>query len=465
MVRPVASSRDDEIVRDRWGERLPRKLGLGSASAFVITATIGAGIFRVPATVASELRDPGPVLLAWLLGAAITLCGALSLAELGAAFPRSGGLFAFMFEAYGPLPAFAYGWAELTVIGPASMAAVATIFAEYLGYFLPLGEWGVRAVAAGALFSVGLLNYLGVRPATFVNSLTTAAKYGGLLILVVLAFAAGNGSADHFLPLWTGGVRSSIFVSALVAVMFCYDGWADLVRVAGEVEQPEKNLPRALLLGSALIAFIYLAVNLAYIYLVPLSEMAGARLIAALTAERIRVLGQSGAAVIAALVMISSFGNIAAGATSWPRTQFAMADRGQFIAALARVSPRFKSPSIAIWVVTAFCVAYALVGGFQQLAERFILGLWPFYALDVVAVFVLRRRRPDLARPYRVVGYPIVPIFFLLASAALILNALWTDPLNTAITFAIASSGIPVYLLRKQFLSSRASAKAPLRRA
>ena len=452
-------------VRDRWGERLPRKLGLASATAFVITATIGAGIFRVPATVASELREPGPVMLVWLLGAAITLCGALSLAELGAAFPRSGGLFAFMLEAYGPLPAFVYGWAELIVIGPASMAAVATIFAEYLGYFILLGEWGVRCVAAGALLSVGLLNYFGVRPATFVNSLTTAAKYGGLLILVLLAFTVGNGSADHFRPVWTGGVRSSIFASALVAVMFTYDGWADLVRVAGEVEQPDRNLPRALFLGSALIAFIYLAVNLAYIYLVPLSEMADAKLIAAITAERIRVLGQRGAAVIAALVMISSFGNIAAGATSWPRTQFAMADRGQFIGALARISPRFKSPSVAIWLVTALCVAYALVGGFQQLTERFILGLWPFYALDVAAVIVLRRRRPELPRPYRVFGYPIVPIFFLLASSALIVNALWSDPVNTAITFAIAGSGIPIYLLRTKFLSSRAGSKASPRRA
>ncbi len=455
MLRRIpASAAVKPDARDAWGERLPRKLGLGGATAFVIAATIGAGIFRVPATVAGQLGEPGPVLLVWVLGAAITLSGALSLAELGAMFPRSGGLFAFMLEAYGPLPAFVYGWAELTVIAPASMAAVATIFAEYFGYFVPLGDWGTRWLAAGSLLLVGLFNYLGIRLASVVNNLTTAAKYGGLVVLVLLAFSLGKGSVDHFVPLWSGGIRPSLFASALVAVMFTYDGWADLVRVAGEVKQPDRNLPRALFLGTALIALLYLAANLAYLYLVPLREMASSRLVAAITAERIPALSQRGGAVIAALVMISCFGNIAAGATSWPRTQFAMADRGQFLGALARISPRFHSPSVAIWTITGLCVTYALVGSFQQLAERFILGLWPFYALDVAAVFLLRRRRPQLPRPYRVWGYPWVPSFFLAASTALILNALWTDPLSTAITFGIVGTGVPVYLLRRKLLSS-----------
>ncbi len=432
--------------RDAWGERLPRKLGLVSAVAFLITSTIGAGIFRAPATVAGHLGQPGPVLLAWMLGAAITLCGALSVAELAAAFPRSGGLFTFMLETYGPVPAFVYGWAELTIIAPASMAAVATIFAEYLGYFVPLGG-SIRWVAAAGLLAVGLLNYLDVRLSAAVNNLTTVAKYGGLAVLGVLAFAAGRGNVHHFSPIWSSAVPLSLMATALVSVMFTYDGWADLLRVAGEIRRPDRNLPLALMLGTGSIALIYLAMNVAYIYLVPLDQIAGDRLIAATTAERIPLLGSHGAALIAALVMISCFGNIAAGAMSWPRTQFAMADRGLFFAALARISPRFHTPSAAIAITTALSLTYALVGTFQQLADRFILGLWPFYALDVAAVFVLRRRRPDLVRPYRVWGYPAVPAIFLLASAGLILNALWTDPIDSGITFAIILAGLPAYWL------------------
>ena len=457
----VAPSRAEEVTsgtRDAWGERLPRKLGLPSAIAFLLTSIIGAGIFRVPATVAAQLGQPGPILLTWALGGVITLCGALSMAELAAAFPRSGGLFTFMLEAYGPVPAFVYGWAELTIIAPASMAAVATIFAEYLGYFVPLGTGAVRWVSALALLSVGLMNYLGVRLSAAVNNLTTVAKCGGLAALGILAFVAGSGDVQHFSPAWSGGLRPSLMATALVSVMFTYDGWVDLLRVAGEIRQPDRNLPRALIAGSVFIAIIYLAVNAAYIYLVPVDQMAGAKLIAASAAERIPLLGNRGAALIAALVMISCFGNIAAAAMSMPRTQFAMADRGYFFGALARISPRFQTPSTAIAVITALAMLYALIGTFQQLAERFILGLWPFYALDVAAVLVLRRTRPDLARPYRVWGYPAVPVLFLLGSAALILNALWTEPLDTGITFAIIFAGLPAYLLWRKLFHRPAAA-------
>ncbi|HME92442.1 MAG TPA: amino acid permease [Myxococcaceae bacterium] len=455
------SSRAEEVTggaRDAWGERLPRKLGLLSAIAFLISSIIGAGIFRVPATVAGQLGEPGPILFLWVVGAAITLCGALSLAELAAAFPRSGGLFTFMLQAYGPVPAFVYGWAELTVIAPASMAAVATIFAEYLGYFLPLGSASMRWISAGALLAVGLLNYFSVRLSAAVNNLATLAKYGGLAALGILAFAVGRGDIGHFSPAWSGAVRTSLMATALVSVLFTYDGWVDLLRVAGEVRRPERNLPRALIWGSVLIAVIYVGMNAAYIYLVPVDQMAGAKLVAASAAERIPLLGSRGAALIAALVVISCFGNIAAAAMSMPRTQFAMAERGYSFGALARISPRFQTPSAAIAIITALAMLYALIGTFQQLAARFILGLWPFYALDVAAVFVLRRRRPDLPRPYRVWGYPAVPAFFLLGSAALIVNALWTEPLDTGITFAIIFAGLPAYWLwRKLFHRSAAA--------
>ncbi|MEO7985702.1 MAG: amino acid permease [Gemmatimonadales bacterium] len=430
---------------DDWGERLPRSLGLWSAIAVLIGSTIGSGIFRVPAAVAGRLGEPGPVMLAWVLGGVIALFGALTYAELAAAMPRSGGVFAYLLEGFGPLPAFLFGWSELTVIRASALGAIATIFAEYLGYFIKLSPEQVRYVAATAVLLVGFINYVGVRNAAGVMNLVTLAKYGALAGLAVLAFTAGDGSFEHFTPTWQGGVGLSLIGTALISIMWTYDGWADLSFMGGEVKDPARTFPLALILGTSGIVVVYLLINVAYIYLVPLPEMAGAKLIAATAADRIPLLAGIGGAVVSAIVMISCFGSLNGSMMTGPRIFYAMADRGLFFRVIARISPRFESPSVAIWLATALGVIYVLLNDFQQLADKFILGIWPFYALAVAAVFVLRRTRPDMPRPYRTWGYPVVPILFLLASIAMVVNALWTDPVNTGITFAIILVGIPVY--------------------
>ncbi len=433
------------VQRDAWGERLPRHLGLGSAVAVLVGSTIGSGIFRVPAGVAERLHEPGPVLLAWVVGGLVALFGALTYAELAAALPRSGGVFAYILEAFGPLPAFLFGWSELTVIRASALGAIATIFAEYLGYFVRLTPEQVRYVAALGILFVGALNYVGVNSAAVVMNFTTVAKYAALAALGLLAFTAGTGSASHFTPAFEGGVNLSLMGTALIAIMWTYDGWADLSFMGGEVKDPGRTLPLALILGTAGIVIVYLLLNVAYIYLVPLEEMAGARLIAATAADRIPLFAGAGGAVVSGIVMLSCFGSLTGSMMTGPRIFFAMADRGLFFRGIARVSPRFQSPSVAIWLATALGVLYVLFNDFQQLADKFILGIWPFYALAVAAVFVLRRTHPDLPRPYRTWGYPVVPILFLLASVAMVLNALWTDPVNTGITFGIILAGIPVY--------------------
>lgn len=430
---------------DAWGERLPRHLGLGSAIAVLVGSTIGSGIFRVPAGVAGRLHDPGPVLLAWVIGGLVALFGALTYAELAAALPRSGGVFAYILEGFGPLPAFLFGWSELTVIRASALGAIATIFAEYLGYFVRLDPEQVRWVAAGAILGMGALNYIGVNSAAFVMNLTTIAKFGALAALGLLAFTAHPGDASHFTPAWPSGVNLSLLGTALIAIMWTYDGWADLSFMGGEVKNPGRTLPLALILGTAAIVLVYLLLNVAYIYLVPLPEMAGAKLIAATAADRIPLLAGAGGAVVSGIVILSCFGALTGSMMTGPRIFFAMADRGLFFRSIARVSPRFQSPSVAIWLATALGITYVLLNDFQQLADKFILGIWPFYALAVAAVFVLRRTRPDLPRPYRTWGYPVVPLLFLLASVAMVVNALWTDPVNTGITFAIILAGIPVY--------------------
>src|SRR6476469_6499466 len=193
--------------RDAWGERLPRHRGLASAVAVLVGSTIGSGIFRVPAAVAGRLHDPGPVLVAWVVGGLVAVFGALTLAELAGALPRSGGVFAYILEGFGPLPAFLFGWSELTVIRASALGAIATIFAEYLGHFIPLSPMQVRWVAAGAVLAVGILNYLGVNRAAVLMNLATVAKYGALAVLVLMAFMAGEGSTAHFRPVWGPSVN------------------------------------------------------------------------------------------------------------------------------------------------------------------------------------------------------------------------------------------------------------------
>ena len=443
---------------DEWGERMPRAVGLFNAVAVSVGVTVGSGIFRVPATVAGQLPDAGSIILCWVAGGLIALCGALSLAELAAALPRSGGVFAYILESFGPLPAFLFGWAELVVVRAAALGAVATIFAEYLGYFIPLNGWQVREVAACTIAVIGAMNYIGVRRAAAVLSATTLAKYLAVLALGLLACTAHGGTSAHFTPLWSQALSPSLIATALIPVMWTYDGWADLSMLGGEVSNPRRTLPLALILGAACVMFVYLILNLGFMYAVPLHEMAGSKLIAATVAGRIPLLAGAGTALIVTIVLIATFSGLNGSMLVGSRIFFAMADRGLLFRAVARISPRFNSPSVAIGLATALGVVYVLENDFAQLADKFILGIWPFYALAVAGVFVLRRRRPELPRPYRVWGYPLVPALFLLASVGLIMNALLTDPRNTGVTLLIILAGVPVYWLRGRVMRRAAAA-------
>ena len=447
-------------MADEWGERMPRSVGLLQTIAVSVGIAIGSGIFRVPAIVAAQLQAPGPILLCWVLGGLIALCGALTIAELAGALPRSGGIFAYLLEAYGPLPAFLFGWTELVVIRAAALGAIATIFAEYLGYFIPLSAAQVRYTAAFAIVVIGAVNYVGVQRAAAILSATTVLKYAVLLALGLLAFTARGGSAAHFVPAWPAGVSLSLLATALIPVLWTYDGWADPATMAGEISDPQRNLPRALITGAVCVMLVYLVVNLGFMYALAPAHMGGSNLIAATVAADIPLLGGTGAGVIAAAVVVSAFSGLNASMMTGSRVFYAMADRGLFFRVAARISPRFQSPSVAIWLASALGVAYVLENDFAQLADKFILGIWPFYALTVAAVFVLRRRRPELTRPYRVWGYPLVPAVFLLASAFMVLNALLTDPRNTGITLLIILAGVPVYWLRAQLPGVRAAGRA-----
>jgi basic amino acid/polyamine antiporter, APA family len=435
-------------MADAWGERMPRSVSLLQTIGVSVGITIGSGIFRVPATVAAQLQTPSMILACWVLGGIVALCGALTIAELAGALPRSGGIFAYLLESYGPLPAFLFGWTELIVIRAAALGAIATIFAEYLGYFVPLTAAEVRETAALAIVLVGVINYIGVQRAAKVLSAATALKYAVLLALGLLAFTVSGAGRAHPVPAASVPVPLSMLATALIPVMWTYDGWADATAVAGEIRNPQRNLPLGLIAGAACIMLVYLIVNVGFLHALTPGEMAGTKLVAASVAARIPVLHGGGAALIAAAVVISAFSSLHASMLTGSRIFFAMGDRELLFRVVARVSPRFSTPSVAILLATLLGVAYVLQNDFAQLADKFILGIWPFYALTVAAVFVLRRRQPALPRPYRVWGYPVVPLVFLAASAFMVVNALLTNPYATGITFAIILAGVPVFWLR-----------------
>src|SRR6266481_7479037 len=433
---------------DRWGERLVRRLGLWSAVAVLVGSTIGSGIFRTPARIAAYVPVPVPMFGVWVLGGLLALCGALTYAELAALYPRSGGVYVYIREGFGRLPAFLFGWTELLLIRASALGAIATPFAEYLlrslGYdpkIEPNATY-VHYVAAGAIVLTASVNYVGVRWSSLVLNLTTGAKYGALMLLVLLAFAIGQGDFGHFSQA-AGSVQPASFGLALVSVLWAYDGWGDLSFVGGEVRDPERNLPRALVLGTLSVIAIYLLANAAYLYLIPIAQMGHSPLVAADVAQLI--VGQVGVGLVAVLVMLATFSTLLGSILTSPRIFFAMADDGMLFKAVARVHPRFKTPSVSIVVTAVLGVVWVLFLNYEQLADQFVVAIFPFYGLAAAAVFVLRRRQPDRPRPVSVWGYPVVPLLFVVATFLILGNALREHPGGTGIAFGGILLGVPVY--------------------
>lgn len=441
-------------------ERLPRRLGVWSAAAVLVGSTIGSGIFRVPSTVAEQVGAVGAIAGVWAVGALVALFGALTIAELAAMYPRSGGIYVFLREAYGPLPAFLFGWTELLVIRPSALGAIAMIFAEYSNRFLGMGEAGVRVLAASVIAGLALANVRSVRWGAAVQNSSTAAKLLAIVGLAALVFLFGSGSGGatsgpvSFSPLSWGG-----FGLALVSVMWAYDGWADLTSMAGEVKEPGRTMPRAIIGGVLGVVAVYLAINAAYLYVLSVPAMAASELVASDAAQA--VFGAAGASMAAALVVLSTFGALNGAMMTGPRVFYAMAEDGVFFRPVAAVHPRWRTPYAAILLAAGLGIAFVSLRTFEQLANAFVLGIWPFYALAVGAVFLLRRRRPDAARPYRTAGYPLVPLVFLLAAVAMLVNAAVQDTVPTLAGFAVILLGIPVFRLWHGRTPAPHSAESP----
>ncbi|MGB1701085.1 MAG: APC family permease, partial [Nannocystaceae bacterium] len=390
---------------DPWGERLPRRLGGLSATAILVGSTIGSGIFRSPAEIASHASGVETFALAWIVGGLIALCGALSLSEVAALFPRTGGIYVYLREAFGSRVAFLFGWCELLILRPAAYGAIAIVSAEHLwraigrdgeAVFLagPLAITRAQALAAAFIVVLGVVNFRGVRLGAIVQNVSTAFKVLAILVLVVAGLAFAPASSPDAATAVSATTSLSGFGLALVSVMWAYDGWADVGFVSGEVRAPQRNLPRAFIGGTAIIVALYMLLNIVYVKVIGIEAMPGRPLVAADVARAL--VGETGAKLVALLVAISTFGTLNGSLLTGPRVFFAMAEDGLFFRRLAAVHPRYGTPGGAILLSIGLGVAFVSVRTFGELADQFIIGIWPFYALAVAAVFVLRARRPAL---------------------------------------------------------------------
>jgi len=433
-------------------ETLPRRLGLWSAMAVVVGLTIGSGIFRTPAAIVTRLPGPAPLITVWIVGGLVALCGALTLSELSSAHPRTGGIYVYIRDAFGPLPAFLFGWAELVIIGAAAAAAISTTFAEYaLRVFgfdpgLPPYDNVTHYVAAAAIIVLSVVNIIGIRWSSLVQNSTTIAKFAALFFIITIAIGGGVArGTTHYTPLVPAGSFSiAPFGLALVSVLWAYDGWAELAYISGEVKDPQRTLPRALILGTLVIIALYVLANIAYLSVLSVEEIRVSRLVAADAAHRL--VGPAGVAFVGITVMVSTFGSLNASILTNPRVIFAMAEDGLLFRQLARVHPRFQTPFIAIAVTMVLGVAFAMSRSFEQLADTFITAILPFYALGVGSIFVLRRRGVST---FRTPLYPLTPLLFIVATLYLLANALLdtVSRIPTLAVFGVIALGAPVYFV------------------
>jgi APA family basic amino acid/polyamine antiporter len=463
--------------RDPHATALVPRLGLYTATMIVIGSMIGSGIFKKPAVMAAELGSPGLLLATWVIAGVVTLFGALSNAEIASMITAVGGQYAFFRRIYNDFVGYLYGWSVFAVIQTGSIASIAYVFAEYTNYFVPLPRlpaaydqlsvslFGILEITPLASIGVKLLtvacillltgaNIIGVVVGGAVQNVVTTLKLLAITALIVLPFGFGAGTFAHLAP--GAGAAAAPATAAgtwgLVAAMglaisgafWAYDGWNNITYVAGEVREPQRNIPRALILGTACVMAVYVLTNVAYLYALPIGDMAQSKLVAA-DAMR-RTLGAAGAAFVALLVIVSTFGTANGTTLASARVYFAMARDRMFFTSLGRVHPRFGTPARSLAVQGLWASLLVFSGTFDQLTDMLIFVSWIFYLLGAFGVFVLRRREPDTPRPYRVWGYPVVPAVFVLFAAGYVVVTLIENLRNALLGLLLVAIGLLPYL-------------------
>jgi len=429
-------------------DRLPRALSLTDATMLCVSSVIGVGIFLTPGAVANALPHPGLVLAAWLVGGLLSLAGALANAELGAMYPHAGGDYVYLREAYHPLAGFLVGWLSFFVIYAGTVATLATGFAEALALFTPLGPTGKLGVAVAITVATSWVNYASVRAGAQFNNVTGYLKLGAMVLLAVFGPLLGRGNLGNLQPL-VGGVHDvpiAGFGLALSPVLFSYLGWNAAVYVASEIRDPGRTIPRSLFLGLGICTAIYLALNVVYLYALPIDVLRHEVRVGEAAARAL--FGAAGGTITAVLVLASILGCLNATILVGPRIAYAMALDGKFFRGVHRVHASHQTPHVAIAVQGATAIALVLMlHSFPSVLDYTTFAIVLATMADTTALYALRRRHPQRPRPYRAWGYPTVPALYLIANAYIAAAMLWGRPVECGVALAVAATGLPFYVL------------------
>jgi basic amino acid/polyamine antiporter, APA family len=431
-------------IAPKEASNLPRKLGLVDALAIVIGMVIGGGIFLVPNLIARELKSATAILAVWVFAGVISFFGALACAELGTALPSTGGQYVFLREAYGPLVGFLCGWSMFLVARTAQVAWLAVTMAMYIAYFFPLSALVSKLLGICAIALFTGINYRGVTAGAIVQKTFTLAKVIGLLVIICSALLWGSKTASTPAGV-AAGISVSRFGVALIASLLAYDGWVQLTFVAGEIRNPRRNVFLALTLGSVACIAIYLLANMAYLRVLPISEIAASDHVGATVASR--VLGSGGGSLVSLIILVSIIGTLNGCFLTSPRIYFAQARDGLFFRRFAEVHPRYETPGFSILAQGLWAVVLVLSGSYETLLDYAMFAMWFWYGLMVAGVIVLRYKQPDLARPYRMWGYPVTPALFVAIACWFLVNMLNTRPVPSIAGLLLIATGIPVYFL------------------
>ncbi|MEW6456823.1 MAG: amino acid permease [Acidobacteriota bacterium] len=435
---------------ERLSEELPRKLGLFDGTLIVIGTIIGSGIFLVPAQIAGKVHSVVLIFLVWIAAGILSFFGALSYSELGAAFPKAGGLYVFIREAFGHLAGFLFGWALFLVINTGSIATLAYAFSIYFGYLFPLSHFWIRIISIIAILLLTAINCLGVRFGAFVQNLFGFLKTFAIFFIVFSAFFIGKGSFSNFLSS-SGFISRNIlsdFGIAMIAALWAYEGWHLVTFSAGEIKNPRKNLPFSLLLGTLFVIAVYLIANMAYLYILPVDRIIHSEKVASVVMEEI--IGPGAGILISVAILISIYGATNGLILTGPRVYYAMAKDRLFFKKAEFIHPKFRTPVYSI-ILQGIWASFLIliVGGFTELFTYTLFIGWIFYGMGALAVIALRKKMPDLQRPYRTFGYPVVPLLFISGALFLVINTLIREPRNSLLGIFFVLSGFPVYYIWK----------------
>jgi len=430
---------------DKSATQLPRVLGRRDLVFMIIGAVIGSGIFLVPGAVLSSVGDSVPLAaLVWLLGGILSLLGALTYAELSARHPRAGGLYIYIRDCFGALPAFLFGWTFFFVISAGTVATLAVAFANYLSEFIPLSRWLAKVIAVGMILSITLINVRSTQQSAALTTITTTLKVTAIVAFSIILLRYGQfpvfGSYSHGKRVVTGIAG---FGSAMISVLWAYEGWQYITFSAGETTNPQRNIPLAFLIGTGTLIAVYLLANAGYVAALGAEDVARSTGVAA--AALTRVAGNGTSKLVGIAILVSMFSAANASLLTAPRVYYAMAKDGLFFESLARIHPVYGTPVYAIAAAACWSAVLAAIGSFEQLLTFVVFFGWVFYALAAASVFVYRRREPLAVLAYRVPGYPLAPMMFVMAAAGLVIITIVTQPQRAGIGLAVVMLGLPAY--------------------